>query len=99
MAGRRLSPPGNVSTLFNSGADQPATYGLSATTTNLPAFTSGGTAVTYVVANNLLTASAGAATVFTFALNATATGAYTFTLVAARPCGRTGSPRTTWPST
>ena len=69
-----------MSALFNSGADQPLTYNLNTVTTGLPTLTSGGVAVTYAVSGNTLTASAGANTVFTFALNGT-TGAWTFTLV------------------
>jgi T1SS-143 domain-containing protein len=80
VAGEATVATGNVSTLFQSGADSPLTYSLTNATAGLPALTSGGVAVTYAVAGNVLTASAGGATVFTFSVNAT-TGAYTFTLV------------------
>ncbi|MEE9102040.1 DUF5801 repeats-in-toxin domain-containing protein [Pseudomonas nitroreducens] len=71
---------GSVTGIFHSGADVPLTYSLGTDTSGLPALNSGGVALTYSVSGNLLTASAGAATVFTFSLNAT-TGAYTFTLL------------------
>ena len=75
---------GNVSTLFNPGADSPLTYSLSNNFAGLPSLSSGGVAVTYAVSFAAgvytLTASAGAETVFTFTLNA-GTGAYQFTLV------------------
>ncbi|MFV3304594.1 DUF5801 repeats-in-toxin domain-containing protein [Pseudomonas sp. NY15181] len=80
VAGEATVATGSVAGIFHSGADVPLTYSLSSDTSGLPALTSGGVAVTYSVLGNLLTASAGAATVFTFSLNAT-TGAYTFTLV------------------
>ena len=41
--GIALTNSGLVTTLFNTGADQPASYGLSATTTGLPPLTSAGT--------------------------------------------------------
>src|SRR4029434_6918557 len=79
-----VTASGNVSTLFNTGADAPLHYALLNSFGGLPALTSAGVAVTYGVVLNAgvytLTASAGANTVFTFTLNAT-TGAYTFTLV------------------
>ena len=80
VGGEATVATGNVSALFNSGADQPLTYNLNTVTTGLPTLTSGGVAVTYAVSGNTLTASAGANTVFTFAVNGT-TGAWTFTLV------------------
>ncbi|WP_324708797.1 beta strand repeat-containing protein [Pseudomonas fragi] len=87
VAGEIVLASGNVSTLFQSGADEALSYSL--TTNGLAALglTSGGVAVTYAVGFDagsstwLLTASAGAGnTVFTFSLHA-ATGAYAFTLV------------------
>uniref|UniRef100_UPI002FCB0803 T1SS-143 repeat domain-containing protein n=1 Tax=Aeromicrobium sp. TaxID=1871063 RepID=UPI002FCB0803 len=81
--GEAVTATGNVSTMFQSGADEDLTYTL--TNTGLPALTSGGVTVTYLVTTaagvDTLTASAGAGnTVFTLALTK-ATGAYTFTLV------------------
>ena len=64
------------------GADGPLTYSLKTITSALPALTSAGVALTYSVAGNVLTAKAGALTVFTFVLNG-ATGQWTFDL--ARP--------------
>ena len=43
---------------------------MNASTPGLPALTSGGVAVTYAVVGNVLTASAGGSTVFTFTINA-----------------------------
>src|SRR5262245_32839997 len=80
VAGEATVATGSVAPLFNSGADQPLTFSLNTDTSGLPSLTSGGVAVTYAVVGNTLTASAGANTVFTFALNGT-TGAWTFTLV------------------
>ncbi|TJW35968.1 MAG: hypothetical protein E5W83_34090, partial [Mesorhizobium sp.] len=79
VAGEATQATGSVAPLFNSGADAPLTFSLNTDTSGLPALTSGGVAVTYAVAGNTLTASAGLNTVFTFALNGT-TGAWTFTL-------------------
>ncbi|CAN7334059.1 beta strand repeat-containing protein [Mesorhizobium caraganae] len=79
VAGEVTVASGSVTPLFNSGADAPLTFSLNSNTSGLPALTSGGVAVTYSVVGNTLTASAGANTVFTFALNGT-TGAWTFTL-------------------
>jgi T1SS-143 domain-containing protein len=70
---------GNVSSLFNSGADAPLTFSLLADTSGLPALTSGGVVVTYAVVGDTLAASAGGNDVFTFVLNAN--GSYTFTLL------------------
>ncbi|HKU99819.1 MAG TPA: hypothetical protein VJR58_31275, partial [Vineibacter sp.] len=80
VGGEATVATGSVSPLFNSGADQPLSFSLNADISGLPALTSGGVAVTYVVVANTLTASAGAKTVFTFSLNGT-TGEWTFTLV------------------
>jgi T1SS-143 domain-containing protein len=80
VAGESVVASGSVATLFQSGADEPLTYSLSAITAGLPALTSGGVPVTYAVVGNTLSASAGVGnTVFTFVLNAN--GSYTFTLV------------------
>jgi large repetitive protein len=81
VAGAALSASGSVTGLFSAGADVPLAYSLSAITTSLPALTSGGTALAYTVVGNVLTASAGAATVFTLTLNAT-TGQWDFVLSA-----------------
>ncbi len=70
---------GSVASLFLSGADGPLTYGLSSNTSGLPSLTSNGVAVTYVVAGDTLTASAGGNPVFTLEVNAD--GSYTFTLL------------------
>ncbi|MDG4896879.1 hypothetical protein P9272_25260, partial [Mesorhizobium sp. WSM4976] len=79
------SATGNVSNLFNAGADVPLTYTLSGSTSGLPVLTSGGAAVTYSVTSSggidTLTAKAGTTTVFTLALTESS-GAYTFTLSA-----------------
>ncbi|WP_341535316.1 type I secretion C-terminal target domain-containing protein [Legionella pneumophila] len=69
-----------MATLFQSGADAPLTYSLNASTSGLPALSSGGVALTYAVSGNTLTASAGSTQVFTFTLNAN--GNYSFTLLA-----------------
>ena len=87
VAGEIVLASGNISTLFQSGADEALNYSLSTTGMAALGLTSGGVAVTYAVGFDagsstwLLTASAGAGnTVFTFSLHA-ATGAYAFTLV------------------
>ncbi|WP_292390458.1 hypothetical protein [Mesorhizobium sp.] len=79
VAGEATQATGSVAPLFNSGADAPLAFSLNSNTSGLPALTSGGVTVTYAVVGNTLTASAGANTVFTFALDGT-TGAWTFTL-------------------
>ena len=61
---------GSLAALFNVGADQPLTFSMNPSTAGLPALTSGGVAVTYAVVGNVLTASAGGNTVFTFTINA-----------------------------
>ena len=93
VAGQAVTANGNVSALFQSGADEPLTYGFTANaTTTLQALglTSGGVALSYAIAANTVTASAAAGNVFTFTLNA-ATGAWTFTLVDQldHACGQT----------
>jgi T1SS-143 domain-containing protein len=80
VAGEATVATGSVAPLFNPGADQPLTFSLNTNTSGLPVLTSGGVTVTYAVVGNLLTASAGLNTVFTFALDGI-TGAWTFTLV------------------
>ncbi|CCD04807.1 enhanced entry virulence factor RtxA [Legionella pneumophila] len=80
VAGQAVAASGNVATLFQSGADAPLTYSLNASTSGLPALSSGGVALTYAVSGNTLTASAGSTQVFTFTLNAN--GNYSFTLLA-----------------
>jgi T1SS-143 domain-containing protein len=81
------SATGNLSTLFNPGADKPLTYTLlnlaNLNSGALPSLTSDGVSVVYSVSadGSTLTAKAGTTTVFTLAINET-TGAYTFTLSA-----------------
>jgi hypothetical protein len=86
------SASGSIAGIFQSGVDNPATYGLSTNTSNLSqTLTSKGGAVKYDVTGNLLTAfvdvgasdgvyQAADREVFTFALTA-ATGAYVYTLI------------------
>ncbi|WP_369959560.1 retention module-containing protein [Pseudomonas benzenivorans] len=75
---------GSLSALVNFGADGPGSFGLSSSPAALASLTaqgltSGGTALTYSVVGNLLTASAGATTVFTLQVNGD--GSYVFTLL------------------
>ena len=74
---------GSVAALFQSGADEPLTYGFTANavaTLQALGLTSGGVALSYAIAADTVTASAPAGnTVFTFQL--TAAGNWTFTLV------------------
>ncbi|WP_237509730.1 DUF5801 repeats-in-toxin domain-containing protein [Pseudomonas chlororaphis] len=79
VAGEATTASGNVTGIFQSGADVPLTYSLSSDTSGLPALTSGGVALVYSVAGDTLTAKAGAVDVFTFSLSAA--GAYSFTLL------------------
>ncbi|AZD55402.1 Structural toxin protein RtxA [Pseudomonas chlororaphis subsp. aurantiaca] len=79
VAGEATTASGNVTGIFQSGADIPLTYSLSSDTSGLPALSSGGVALVYSVAGDTLTAKAGAADVFTFSLSAA--GAYSFTLL------------------
>ena len=60
---------GSLLSLFDIGADQPGKIVLLSDTSGLPALTSNGVAVTYAVAGNVLTASAGATSVFTLTVN------------------------------
>ncbi|MDX8483026.1 hypothetical protein RFN28_31885, partial [Mesorhizobium sp. VK24D] len=84
-AGITGTATGDVTALFNTGADTPLTYTLLTDTSGLKALHSGGVALTYSVASaggiDTLTAKAGTTVVFTLALTE-ATGAYTFTLSA-----------------
>jgi T1SS-143 domain-containing protein len=80
VAGTATTATGFVTTLFNSGADTPLTYQLTGSTAGLPALSSGGVAITYALAGNVLTASAGANPVFTLTLNST-TGQWDFALL------------------
>ena len=78
-----MTANGNVSALFQSGADEPLTYGFTGnavTTLQALGLTSGGVALSYAIAANTVTASVPAGDVFTFTLNP-ATGAWTFTLI------------------
>ena len=72
-----------VSALFQSGADEPLTYGFAANavaTLQALGLTSGGVALSYTIGADTVTASAAAGDVFTFTLDP-ATGAWTFTLI------------------
>ena len=86
VAGEIVTASGNVTTLFQSGADEPLTFQLvNAAALNALALTSGGVALSYSIGFAAgvytLTASApGGNTIFTLTLNES-TGAYTFTLV------------------
>ncbi|AZD22867.1 hypothetical protein C4K24_3566 [Pseudomonas chlororaphis subsp. aurantiaca] len=79
VPGEATTASGNVTAIFQSGADVPLTYSLSSDTSGLPALSSGGVALVYSVAGDTLTAKAGAVDVFTFSLSAA--GAYSFTLL------------------
>ncbi|AZD36498.1 Structural toxin protein RtxA [Pseudomonas chlororaphis subsp. aurantiaca] len=79
VAGEATTASGNVTAIFQSGADVPLTYSLSSDTSGLPALTSGGVALVYSVTGDTLTAKAGAVDVFTFSLNAA--GDYSFSLL------------------
>ncbi|AZD30276.1 T1SS-143 repeat domain-containing protein [Pseudomonas chlororaphis] len=79
VAGEATTASGNVTGIFQSGADVPLTYSLSSDTSSLPALSSGGVALVYSVLGDTLTAKAGAVDVFTFSLSAA--GAYSFTLL------------------
>ena len=76
--------PGALGALVNFGADGIGSFGLSGSATAISSMeaqglTSGGTALSYSVAGNVLTASAGGETIFT--LQVGADGSFTFTLV------------------
>ncbi|AJO79242.1 DUF5801 repeats-in-toxin domain-containing protein [Pseudomonas sp. MRSN 12121] len=79
VAGEATTASGSVTGIFQSGADVPLSYALSADTSGLPALSSGGVALVYSVVGNTLTATAGAVDVFTFSLSAA--GDYSFTLL------------------
>ncbi|WP_097303985.1 T1SS-143 repeat domain-containing protein [Pseudomonas chlororaphis] len=79
VAGEATVASGSVTGIFQSGADVPLSYSLSSNTSGLPALSSGGVALVYSVASNILTAKAGAVDVFTLSLSAA--GAYAFTLL------------------
>ncbi|PMY64064.1 MULTISPECIES: hypothetical protein [Pseudomonas] len=79
VPGEVTTVSGNVSGIFQSGADVPLSYSLSSNTSGLPALSSGGVALTYSVLGSTLTAKAGATDVFTLSL--TVAGAYTFSLL------------------
>ncbi|PMY33949.1 hypothetical protein C1Y35_25260, partial [Pseudomonas sp. GW456-L14] len=81
VPGEVTTVSGNVSGIFQSGADVPLSYSLSSNTSGLPALSSGGVALTYSVLGSTLTAKAGATDVFTLSL--TVAGAYTFSLLQA----------------
>jgi T1SS-143 domain-containing protein len=89
VIGQDASASDSIASIFQSGVDNPLTYGLSTVTSNLlQTLTSKGEAVKYNVTGNTLTAyvdvgasdgyQAADREVFTFALTA-ATGAYVFT--------------------
>ncbi|SEE26084.1 retention module-containing protein [Pseudomonas anguilliseptica] len=73
-------PAGTLSALVSFGADGPGSFGLSSdvSSMNVQALTSGGVALTYAVVGNVLTATAGADTIFTLTVNAD--GSYEFVL-------------------
>ena len=77
VAGEATVATGSVTGLFQSGADEPLTYGFTGnavTTLQALGLTSGGVALSYAIAANTVTASAPAGDVFTFTLDP-ATGA------------------------
>ncbi|RNF33909.1 DUF5801 repeats-in-toxin domain-containing protein [Paracoccus methylarcula] len=67
--GEATMASGDLTDLIGSGADTPATFSLSTDTSGLPVLTSGGAPVSYSVAGDLLTATAGGETVFTLQVN------------------------------
>ena len=82
VAGEAVVATGSVSALFQSGADEPLTYGFTAnavTTLQALGLTSGGVALSYAIAADTVTASAPAGNGLHVPL--TATGSWTFTLV------------------
>ena len=71
VAGEAVIATGSVSALFQSGADEPLTYGFTGnavTTLQALGLTSGGVALSYAIAADTVTASAPAGNVFTFTL-------------------------------
>ena len=81
VAGIVTTVSGSLAGIFQSGADAPLTYSFNTSTAGLPALTSGGTALSYSVSGNTLTAKAGTADVFTLTITNTSTGAYSFSLL------------------
>ncbi|WP_435417884.1 DUF5801 repeats-in-toxin domain-containing protein [Parerythrobacter aurantius] len=78
--GEALGVTTSVTGDFLAGADDPLTYAFDTALANLlPALTSGGVAVSYVVTANSIVATAGTKPIFTVTLNAT-TGQFIFTL-------------------
>uniref|UniRef100_UPI001184DF33 DUF5801 repeats-in-toxin domain-containing protein n=1 Tax=Mesorhizobium amorphae TaxID=71433 RepID=UPI001184DF33 len=61
---------GSLGALFNAGADAPLTFSLNPSTSGLPVLYSHGIQLVYNVAGGVLTATAGANTVFTLTVNA-----------------------------
>ena len=65
VAGEAVTATGSVTGLFQSGADEPLTYGFTAnavTTLQALGLTSGGVALSYAIAADTVTASAAAGT-------------------------------------
>jgi len=60
---------GSLGALFNAGADAPLTFSLNPSTSGLPVLYSHGIQLVYNVAGGVLTATAGANTVFTLTVN------------------------------
>ena len=82
VAGQATVASGSVSTMFQSGADAPLSYGFTANaiaTLQALALTSNGLALEYEVDGDTITASTAAGDVFTFQL--TEDGDWTFTLI------------------
>ncbi|MFV3334858.1 retention module-containing protein [Pseudomonas sp. NY15437] len=80
-AGDTTTATGSLSSLVNFGADGPGAFSLTGNTASLSAqnLTSGGVALSYSVVGNLLTAMAGAKTIFTLSVDAA--GHYEFKLL------------------
>ncbi len=85
VAGEITQVVGSVASLFDTGTDTPASYGINAVTSGLPALTSGGATVNYAVQGDTLVAYTGgnpddlSARIFT--LQVDSDGDYTFTLL------------------
>ncbi|WP_373387894.1 retention module-containing protein [Pseudomonas alcaligenes] len=76
--------PGTLNALVNFGADGIGSFGMNGSPTAIASLeaqglTSGGTALSYTVVGNVLTASAGAETIFTLQIGGN--GSFTFTLI------------------
>ena len=67
---------GSLASYVQVGADEPVTFGLSSDTSGLPQLLSGGLPVQYAVDGNVLTATAGGTTVFTFTMYAGGTWSF-----------------------